>query len=181
MLDTQPTTKHFRRQNVVLFSLFYTTIVFGAGTIFTSIRILFIQPRIGDRYGQLLQAPVMLYTMRKMANDVVHKLNASEHAEQSNSSKKFNDGRISFLSTATGKKGYYLLGLYSLVQVLVLVAAYYVLMILLEASEQHTTIWKLTVKWLQDTDIVCGLLFIAMLGVFALLPAWVSRDSLSNP
>lgn len=163
------------RWNIITFSLMYTQIVYAIGMIFTSIRILFVEPHIGARYGQLLQIPVMLYGIWMAANVVVHYLQSSELSKLSKSKEILSKGPISLPLTVSGKNGYLTLGLYSLQQVLVLVGAYYVMMIPLEASAQRTTIWKIAVKWLRDTDLVCGPLFIIMLGYFALLPACISQ------
>jgi len=59
------------RWNIIAFSLMYTQIVYAIGMIFTGIRILFVEPHIGARYGQLLQIPVMIYGIWMAANVVV--------------------------------------------------------------------------------------------------------------
>ena len=54
-------------------ALVYFLIVFGAGSVFGPIRILFVVPRLGERMAELLEAPLMLLIIILAANWIVRK------------------------------------------------------------------------------------------------------------
>lgn len=59
--------------NIVKFSLLYFSLVFGAGFILGTLRVLLIEPQFGARVAELLELPVMLLVIFYSARFVVVK------------------------------------------------------------------------------------------------------------
>ena len=70
--------KHLHRLSVILkASVTYFGLVFGAGFILGTIRVLFVVPRFGDRVAELMEAPLMLSITVFAARWAVHKFKVS--------------------------------------------------------------------------------------------------------
>lgn len=59
---------------IVKFGLLYSTLVFVAGFILGRIRLLFVVPKIGERYAELIEMPIMLIGIFDSARFIVRKL-----------------------------------------------------------------------------------------------------------
>lgn len=60
--------------NSLKYGLVYFTLVFGAGFILGTIRVLLIEPKLGMRYAELIEMPVMLFVIYLSAGFVVSKM-----------------------------------------------------------------------------------------------------------
>ena len=62
------------KRRVVKFGLVYFALVFTAGFILGILRVLIIEPKIGTRYAELFEMPLMLFVIYLSARHVVSKM-----------------------------------------------------------------------------------------------------------
>ena len=60
--------------NVIKYGFIYFALVFAAGFVLGTIRVLLVEPRIGARYAELLEIPVMLLVIFQSAKFVVSRM-----------------------------------------------------------------------------------------------------------
>jgi hypothetical protein len=133
---------------ILLASIKYFLLVFTVGFICGAIRVPFLQPRIGDRYAQLIEAPIMLIAIWNSSNLIVKRLHFGEE--------KGDRGKP--VSTADR-----------------LAVGITALMLIIGAEMLGTTLtkgWKDLHSFIFDRDAVGGTVYFALLGLFAILPSW---------
>jgi hypothetical protein len=60
--------------NVIRYGFTYFALVFAAGFVLGTIRVLLVEPRIGARYAELIEIPVMLIVIYQTAKFVVSRM-----------------------------------------------------------------------------------------------------------
>src|SRR3712207_2408238 len=74
----QSTTQFHRLAVIVKAGVTYLGLVFGAGLIFGTIRVLFLAPRLGERLAELMEMPLMLVVVILAARWVVQRFKVSD-------------------------------------------------------------------------------------------------------
>lgn len=67
-----------RNWNALRYGIVYFALVFGAGFVLGTIRVLAVAPRIGARYAELIEMPVMLAVIYLAARFVVSKMHPAK-------------------------------------------------------------------------------------------------------
>jgi hypothetical protein len=146
---------------IIAASTQYTFLVFGAGFLCGMIRVPFMEPMLGERTATLFEMPIMLFAMWRSARFIVARLGqagwgGAPAAAGDGDKPGRRPARIDFV----------VLGFLSLLQIL--------------AAEMGLYVWvhwhegKTLANWAGDRDPVAGTAFFAMLGLYALLPAWIA-------
>lgn len=135
-------------------SLSYFLLVFGAGFICGSIRVPFLEPLLGDRHAQLLEMPIMLLAIWKSSHIIVARLNSP--SRNGNGNGKANADSTFFERLVIG-----LLASAVLLAVEIAVAA---------ARKG----WNGFDSWIRDRDPVAGAFYFALIGIFLVLPSFIS-------
>ncbi|KAK3381055.1 hypothetical protein B0H63DRAFT_474818 [Podospora didyma] len=136
---------------IISTSLLYTLLVFGAGFVCGIIRVIFLEPRLDDRYAQLLEMPLMMAVIWRSARIVVSRIKTQTRATG---------------DSEEGKGKYIAVGALALFFFLVTEGGLYALIHRGEGKGWHDWVW--------DRDPVAGSLFFAMLGVMMALPTILS-------
>jgi uncharacterized protein len=75
-VQVQPGTAHVHKRHwtrILKAAVVYFAVVFGAGSVFGPIRVMFVVPRLGERVAELLEAPVMLFVIIIAAKWIVRR------------------------------------------------------------------------------------------------------------
>jgi hypothetical protein len=140
-----------RLKEILFCALKYFSLVFNAGFICGSIRVPFVQPRIGDRYAQLLEMPIMLFVIWKSSHFIVSNLSTP------NRNNRERQCAPSFLARFT-------VGMIALV-----------LMLAVELLGQvWMTGWKGLAAFVFERDPVSGPVYFLSLAALAIFPACIS-------
>ncbi|KAK0702667.1 hypothetical protein B0H67DRAFT_594882 [Lasiosphaeris hirsuta] len=130
-------------------SFIYTLLVFTGGFLCGIIRVPIIEPRIGSRYAQLLEMPLMMAVIWRSARLVL-----TRHKAQSSGSSRYNN---------QGKGRLIAVGALALLWFLAIEGRLYAWI-----HQGEDKDWQ---DWIWDRDPVAGTVFFALLGVFMALPA----------
>ena len=63
---------------IIKLGLIYFSLVFAAGFLLGTIRVLFVVPEIGERYAELIEMPIMLFAIYYSARFIVRKVEKGE-------------------------------------------------------------------------------------------------------
>lgn len=141
----------------------YFGLVFGAGFLLGAIRVPFVVPRVGERYAELAEMPLMFVAVYLAAGYVVRKFSLPASGAADSAGLRGISGMSGGTRVLVASRGWWAVGLMALG-----------LLVLAELLLAVVLAGRSVADYLASRDPVSGGGYLAMLGVFAAMPQWRS-------